>query len=193
MRRWSGGCGAAQGREGLGGAFEAGADLGLVVDTGLHFGGVTKLVFADFAGGGFVVRLVGDGGGQGRIDLGAFEGLVGRGGVVFGDVADRFAAVEGEADAAGIFHGDVEGAENQCGALQIDGIAQERVHDLHERDLDGLFVLDEGDGMETRLGRGANAAMHALMEVAELLAAKRRRFAAGAAGLNVSAGTGRFG
>ena len=42
----------------------------------------------------------------------------------------------------GVSYGDVEGAEDQGGALQVDGVAHEGVDDFHERGLDGLLVFD---------------------------------------------------
>jgi hypothetical protein len=60
-------------------------------------------------------------------------------------------------------------------------IAGEGVDDFHERGPDGLFVFDEGDGMQAGVGRSFNTAQHALVEVAELLSAQGGR-AAGDAG-----------
>ena len=51
-------------------------------------------------------------------------------------------------------------------------MADDGVDDLHERGLDGLLILDEGDRMEAGFGRRANAADHALMKIAEMLAAE---------------------
>ena len=93
-----------------------------------------------------------------------------------------------EAGASGIFHGNVEGAQNQRGALHVDGVAQQRIDDFGERGLDGLFVLDAGEWVQARLRRSAHAAMHALMVIAELLSAERRRAAADAGDLDMSAG-----
>jgi len=68
---------------------------------------------------------------------------------------------------AGISGGDAECAEDEAGARNIDVVADQGVHDFHERGLDGLRVLEIGDGMEARFGRGAHAADHALMEITE--------------------------
>jgi hypothetical protein len=81
----------------------------------------------------------------------------------------------------------LQGAQDQRGALHVDGIAQQRIHDFHQRGLDGLFVLDAGERMQARLGRSAHAAMHALVVVAELLSAKRGRTATDAGDLDMSA------
>ena len=94
--------------------------------------------------------------------------VFGRSGIV-GNFLDHAVAVEVEADAADIFDGDVKGAEDEFGAVKIDGVAGEGVNDLHERGLKGFFVFDESDGMEARLRRGPDATDHALMEIAELL------------------------
>ena len=96
---------------------------------------------------------------------------------VFGDFFDHAAAGGIEADAAGVDDRDVEAFEHELGAFQVDGVAGEGVEDFHDGGLDGFFVFDEGDGMQARLRRGADTANHALMEVAELFAAKSGRAA----------------
>ena len=85
---------------------------------------------------------------------------------------DHIALVDVEMDAGRIFHGDVKSAQDELGAAEVDGIANQGVDDFHERDLDAFLVLDEGDGMKARLGGSAHAADHALMEVAEDFAAE---------------------
>jgi hypothetical protein len=87
---------------------------------------------------------------------------------------DHFAAVEGEVNAAGIADGSVEGAEDQRGAREVDGLEDEGVDDLHERGLNGFLVFKQRDVMEPRVGRTFDGAEHALMEVAELLSAESR-------------------
>ena len=98
--------------------------------------------------------------------------MVLRGFGIVGDFADLVVLEEVEVDAVGVFDRDVQGAEDERRAFEVDGVAHQRVDDLHQCDLDGLFVLDEGDGMETGLRWRADAAMHALVEVAELFSAK---------------------
>jgi hypothetical protein len=71
---------------------------------------------------------------------GGLHGGLGWGGVV-GDFADHFVFVEVEADAAGIFYGDVESAEHELGSAEVDSVAGEGVDDFHERSLDGLLVF----------------------------------------------------
>ena len=90
-------------------------------------------------------------------------------------------------DAAGVSYGDVEGAEDEFGALEVDGVADEGVDDFHEGGLDGRLVLDEGDGMKAGVGRSGNAAHHALMEIAELLSAESGGAATDSGDLDVGA------
>jgi hypothetical protein len=97
--------------------------------------------------------------------------------LILGDFFDHSAGDVVEAGAAGVADGDVEGAEDEFGAFDVDGVAGEGVDDFHEGDLDGLLALDLGDGMETGVGRSADATDHALVEVAELLSAKSGRAA----------------
>jgi len=94
------------------------------------------------------------------------------GGRVVGGFADHLVLRVIEMDVRRIFHSDVEGAEDELGAVKIDGVADKGVDDLHERGLDAFLTLDESDGVKARLGRGAHAAEHALMEVAEGFAAE---------------------
>ena len=108
-----------------------------------------------------------------------------RWGGIVGDFADHFFSAEVEADAAGVADGDVEGAEQELGAFEVDGVAGEGVDDLHERGLNGLLALDLGDGMEAGVGRGGDAAYHALVEVAKLFSAKRGRAATDSGDLDV--------
>ncbi len=66
-------------------------------------------------------------------------------------------------------------------------VADEGVDDFHERGLDGLRVLEVGDGVEARFGRRTHAADHALMEIAEDFLAQRGRAAADSVDPDVSA------
>jgi hypothetical protein len=104
---------------------------------------------------------------------------------IVGDFLDHAGGVEVEADAAGIFDGDVESFEDEVGTAEIDGVAGDGVDDFHERGLDGLLVFDERDGMEASFRRSLDAAQHALMEVAELLSAQSGRAAADPSDLDV--------
>jgi hypothetical protein len=111
--------------------------------------------------------------------------LCGRG--IVGNFLDHVVGVGVEADAAHVFDGNVKGAEDEFGAAEIDAVARERVDDFHERGLERLFVFDEGDRMEAGLRGCADAADHALMEVAELLSAKSGRAATDSGDLDVRA------
>ncbi len=90
---------------------------------------------------------------------------------------------------AGVAGRDAERAQDEAGARDIDLVADEGVDDFHERGLDGLLVLEHGDGMEARLGWGAHAADHALMEITEDLLAQGGRAAADSVDFDVSADT----
>jgi hypothetical protein len=79
--------------------------------------------------------------------------------------------VDIEVDAVGVADGDAEGAEDQVGAAEVDGAADERVDDFHERGLDGFRVLEQRDVVDA-LVQSFDAVDHALVEVAELLLAK---------------------
>src|SRR3984885_13405156 len=105
---------------------------------------------------------------------------------------NTFDVVKGivEPGAVGVLYRDVEGADDQLGALGVDGVANERVDDFHQRGLNGLFALELSDGMKTRARRSANAANHALVEVAELLSAESRGVAANSGDFDMSAGAG---
>jgi len=158
---------------------QRGADLGTAFGFLLGFGNPALLLNA-----GRFIRMIGRG--VGRIQFGFGRKVMGDGRRIFRDVLDGVASGV-EANAMRIFDGDVQRAQNERRTLQIDGVAHERVHDFHERGLDGLLVFDESDGVQARVRRRADAADHTLMEVAELLAAKGRRTATHSGDLNVSA------
>ena len=90
-------------------------------------------------------------------------------------------------DAGSISHGNVEGAQEELGAGEIDGIANQGVHNFHEGGLDAFRVLDEGDGMKAGRGRSLDTAEHALMKVAEDFAAKSGGAAAESVDFDVGA------
>jgi hypothetical protein len=104
-----------------------------------------------------------------------------------GGFADHLVLRVIEMDVGRIFHGDVEGAEDELGAVEVDGVADKGVDDLHERGLDAFLTLDKSDGVKARLGRGAHAAEHALMEVAKGFAAEGGRAARDSVDLDVGA------
>ena len=95
--------------------------------------------------------------------------------------------MESELHAFDVADGGVEGAEDQFGALEFDGAAEQGVDDFHQGGLDGLFVLEQGVVMEA--GGGIfDGAEHALVEVAELLSVEWGRAATDAGDLDMSAG-----
>jgi hypothetical protein len=112
----------------------------------------------------------------------------GNGGVgIVRNFADHALGVDVVVDAAGILDRDVEGAEDQLGVLHVNGVPHKRVDDFHQRRLDGGFIFDLGNGVKTRLRWAANAAVDALVEVAELLSAESGGAAADSGDLNMSA------
>jgi len=116
---------------------------------------------------------------------GSFVDFGGRGVSVGGDLSNHI-EVEAELDAADIADGGVEGAEDEFGALDFDGAAKQSVDDLHEGDLDGFLVLEEGGVMDTRAWT-SDGAEHALVEIAELLSAESGGAAADSRDLDVGA------
>jgi len=82
-----------------------------------------------------------------------------------------------------------EGAEDEFGALEFDGAAQQGVDDLHEGGLDGFLVLEEGSVVDAR-GWVFDGAEHALVEVAELFSAESWASATDSGDFDVSAGFG---
>ena len=89
------------------GAFQVGADLGLLVFPFLEFLGAVLFLHDLALGFWRDPRVVGE------IDLSGLVkvGVVGRRSVL-GNLPDRTHALDAELDAVGIFHGDVEGAQN---------------------------------------------------------------------------------
>jgi hypothetical protein len=108
------------------------------------------------------------------------HGLLGLGrgrGWVFRNFVDHFMLRKMEMGAGRILGGDVKGTEDELGAAEVDGIADEGVDDFHERGLDRLRVFEEGHGMKARLGRRVHAADETLVEIAEKFAAQGGRAA----------------
>jgi len=132
---------------------------------------------------GFFVEY-GAGAGFGRDRVQRFFGWCG----VIRDLADSLIDAAIEADTAGVLHGDVEGSQDQRGAFDVERVADQAVDDFHERGLDGVFVFDDGDGMQAREGRSAHAAMSLLVEVAELFSAKCGASATDSGDFDMSAG-----
>ena len=116
-------------------------------DNGLRFWGVD---FGEHFGllKGVVVGATGDGGGG-----------------VLGNFGDHIGCVHAEACLFRVLGGDEESAHDEAGAVDFDVVADEGVDDFHERGLDGLGIFKHGNGMEARLGRGADAADEALLKI----------------------------
>jgi len=120
-------------------------------------------------------------------DCGRGRLLRGWSGGIVGNFANHFAVVNAEMDAGRISYGDVKSAQDELGAADIDGVADQGVDDLHERGLDAFFIFYEGDGVKARLGGSAHSADHPLMEVAEDFAAESGGTAAGSVDFDVRA------
>lgn len=148
----------------------------------------------------FGVYDVGDG--LGGVDIGEDLGLLESvivcgagdgGGGILGNFRDHFGGGQAEADLVSIFRGDEESAQDEAGAADIDVVADEGVDDFHERGLDGMRVFEHGDGMETRLGRGADAADEALVKITKNFLAQGGGAATDSVDLDVGAGAGILG
>jgi len=135
--------------------------------------------------GNFFFFFLGQGWLPGGDGLPGLARLAGSG--VFRDFFDHAVGARAEVNLACVFRRHVKGAENELGAAVVDGVADEGIDDLHERGLDGCGIVEDGHGMKAGLGRSADAANHALMEVTENFAAQGGRAAAMSAGLDVSA------
>jgi hypothetical protein len=55
---------------------------------------------------------------------------------------DHLVAVDVEMDAGSISYGSVKSAEDELGAREVDGVANQGVDDLHERGLDAFLIFD---------------------------------------------------
>ena len=115
----------------------------------------------DFGAGG----LAGGFEAGGLIDFGGGRGGIG------GNLPDHV-GVAAEPDAADVADGGVEGAEDEFGALDFDGAAEQGVDDLDEGGLDGFLVFEEGGVMDADSGPLTVRCRTALVEVAELLSAE---------------------
>ena len=129
----------------------------------------------DFGAGG----LAGGFEAGGLIDFGGGRGGIG------GNLPDHV-GVAAEPDAADVADGGVEGAEDEFGALDFDGAAEQGVDDLDEGGLDGFLVFEEGGVMDAGV-RAFDGAEHALVEVAELLSAESGGAAADSGDFDVGA------
>ena len=108
---------------------------------------------------------------------------------VVGDFADHVVGAEAEINVAGISGGDVQGFEDEVGALVVDGAFEDGVDHMHERGLDGFGAFDQGDGVDFGVDAGLHALDHAGVEVAEVFLFERGGTAAVSGDLNVGAAT----
>ena len=92
-------------------------------------------------------------------------------------------------DVAGISYGDVQGFEDDVGALVVDSAFEDGVDHVHDRGLDGFGVFDEGDGSDLGVDASLHALDHAGVEVAEIFLFERGGTAAVSGDLDVSAAT----
>jgi hypothetical protein len=107
---------------------------------------------------------------------------IGRLAVVVGGVEDNVVRHGLEGDALEVGGGDLEGVEEESGALVIDGVADYGVGDLHKGALDAVGVLEGRKAVEA--GRGA---VHVVVGVAVGAVEQGGRAAADAVGLDVLA------
>jgi hypothetical protein len=108
---------------------------------------------------------------------------------VVGDFADHVVAADVEVDVAGISYCDVQGFEDDVGALDVDGAFEDGIDHVHDGGLDGFGVFDQGDGVDLRIDAGLHALDHAGVEVAKVFLFERGRTAAVSGDLDVSAAT----
>ena len=108
---------------------------------------------------------------------------------VVGDFVDHVVLADVEVDVAGISYGDVEGLEDEGGALVVDGAFEDGVDHVHERGLDGFGAFDQGDGVDLRIDARLHALDHAGVEVAEVFLLERGGTAAVSGDLDVGAAT----
>ena len=108
---------------------------------------------------------------------------------VVGDLADHFVLAEVEIDVAGISYGDVEGFEDDGGALVVDGAFEDSVDHVHDGGLGGFGVFDEGDGSDLGVDARLHALDHAGVEVAEIFLLEGGGTAAVSSDLDVGAAT----
>ena len=121
-----------------------------------------------------------------RILFGVFgEVLLG----VVGDFADHVVRAEVEVEVAGISYRDVEGFEDEVGALVVHRAFEDGVDGVHDGGLDGFGAFDQGDGVDLGVDAGLHSFDHAGVEVAEVFLFEGGGTAAVAGDLDVGAAT----
>jgi len=106
---------------------------------------------------------------------------------VVGNFADHVVLAKVEVEVAGISYRDVEGFEDEVGALVVHGAFEDGVDGVHEGGLDGFGAFDEGDGMDLGVDAGLHSFDHAGVEVAEVFLFEGGGAAAVSGDLDVSA------
>ena len=92
---------------------------------------------------------------------------------VVGDFLDHIVLGDVEVDVAGISYGDVEGFEEDVGALVVDSAFEDGVDGVHDRGLDGFGVFDQGDGVNLGVDASLDSFDHAGVKVAEVFLLER--------------------
>ena len=165
--------------------------FGLGFEVGDFFFGEPFFVFADVFGLGldlFIVLFV-----FFFLEIFAAPGVFTERGIAYGAGIDDDAGFDDglEVDAAEVGGGGLQGVEQEAGGFGVDLPVEDEAHDLHERDLDGICVLEHG-----QVERGASAAgavgvehdagfLPILMEVAIVVASECGRSALGAVDFEV--------
>jgi hypothetical protein len=108
---------------------------------------------------------------------------------VVGNLADHVVGADAEVDVAGISYRDVEGFEDEGGALVVDGAFEHAVDHVHDGGLDGFGVFDQGDRMDLRVDASLHTLDHASVEVAEVFLLEGGGTAAVSGDLDVGAAT----
>ena len=87
--------------------------------------------------------------------------------------------------------GGLQGVEQEAGGFGLELAGEDEAHDLHEGDLNGVSVLEDGQGESKAVGRfGVQLdalALPVFVKEAETASAKSRRAALGAVGFDMSA------
>lgn len=130
-----------------------------------------------FAGGG---ELVAEG-----LVVEAVEEPLGEGALALLEFGVMAEGREKGVEALHVHGGDLQGVEHEGGGLVVERAGLDAADDVHEGELDGGGVLDEGEPAAG--GEGAD------VEAAERLALERRGAAAGAVELDVGAAAGGLG
>jgi hypothetical protein len=131
----------------------SGSGFGLGFEVGDFFFGKPFFVFADvfdLGFGGLIVFFV-----FFFFEIFAAPGVFTERGIAYGAGIDDDAGFDDglEVDAAEVGGGGLEGVEQEAGGFGVDLPVEDEAHDLHERDLDGICVLEHG-----QVERGASAA-----------------------------------